>query len=115
MAWRIVKITVRRRRWSAAEKERLVAATLEPGTSVTAIAREAGVQPGQPYGWRREARALVAIGFAPVQIASGTASSELASGGAIEIEFASGARDYGRRRCRDAGGRCATLVAGARR
>ena len=115
MAWRIVKITVRRRRWSAAEKERPGRDPhLRTGRRAERVL-EAGVQPGQPYGWRREARALVAIGFAPVQIASGTASSELASGGAIEIEFASGARDYGRRRCRDAGVRCATLVAGARR
>jgi transposase-like protein len=61
-------------------------------TSVTAIAREAGIQPGQLYGWRRQASSRVTIGFAPVQIAPGSASPELGVGGAIEIEFASGAR-----------------------
>jgi transposase len=44
----------RRRRWSAAEKERLVAASLEPGAVVSALAREAGVHPSQLYGWRRQ-------------------------------------------------------------
>ena len=88
----VITSVERRRRWSAAEKERLVAATLEPGASVTAIARDAGIQPGQLYGWRRQARAPAAIGFAPLRVASGLASAELAVGGAIEIEFASGTR-----------------------
>jgi transposase len=88
----VITSVERRRRWSAAEKERLVAATLEPGASVTAIAREAGIEPGQLYGWRRQARARVTIGFAPVQIASGSTPPELAVCGAIEIEFASGVR-----------------------
>jgi transposase len=88
----VITSVERRRRWSEAEKERLVTATLEPGASVTAIAHEAGIQPGQLYGWRRQARAQAAIGFAPVRIASGPASADLAIGGAIEVEFASGAR-----------------------
>jgi transposase len=89
----VITSVERRRRWSAAEKERWVAATLEPGASVAAIAREAGVQPGQLYGWRRQhLRARAPIGFAPVRFAGGTAPAELAVGGAIEIEFATGAR-----------------------
>ena len=88
----VITSVERRRRWSAAEKERLVVATLEPGASVTAIAQDAGIQPGQLYGWRRQARAQAAIGFAPVRIAPGPASAGLAVGGAIEIEFASGTR-----------------------
>ena len=88
----VITSVERRRRWSAAEKERLVAATLEPGASVSAIARDAGIQPGQLYGWRRQARVQAPIGFAPVRIASGRASAEVAVGGPIEIEFASGAR-----------------------
>ena len=88
----VITSVERRRRWSAAEKERLVAATLEPGASVTAIAQEAGIQPGQLYGWRRQARAQAPIGFAPVRIASGPGSSALTVGGAIEIEFANGTR-----------------------
>ncbi len=87
----IITSVERRRRWSSAEKQRLVAATLEPGVSVSAIAREAGIHPGQLYGWRRQHRARQQIGFAPVQVAAEPSPTEL-SGGAIEIEFASGAR-----------------------
>lgn len=86
----VITSVERRRRWSAAEKERLVVATLEPGASVTAIAREAGVQPGQLYGWRRQQlRGRAPNGFVPVRIAPGAAA---AGGGTIEIDFAIGAR-----------------------
>jgi transposase len=81
-----------RRRWSAAEKQQLVLASLEPGASVSAIAREAGIHPSQLYGWRRQPRAQQGIGFAPVRIAAEVAAADLAGHGAIEIEFASGAR-----------------------
>jgi transposase len=88
----VITSVERRRRWSATEKERLVAATLEPGASVTAIAREAGIAAGQLYGWRRQQlRARVPNGFVPVRIAPGAAAAEGASG-AIEIDFATGAR-----------------------
>ena len=46
----------RRRRWSAAEKGRIVAETLQPDTSVTEVARRWQVCPQQVWGWRREAR-----------------------------------------------------------
>jgi transposase len=46
----------RRRRWSAAEKGRIVAETLQPGASVTEVARRWQVCPQQVWGWRREAR-----------------------------------------------------------
>jgi transposase-like protein len=39
----VITSVERRRRWSAADKEQLVAAPLEPGASVSAIAREAGI------------------------------------------------------------------------
>jgi transposase len=88
----VITSVERRRRWSSAEKERLVAATLEPGASVSAIARAAGIHPGQLYGWRRQLRARPRIGFAPVEIAADAAPGVLADAGAIEIEFACGAR-----------------------
>ena len=52
----VITSVERRRRWSRAEKERLVAASLEPGASVSLIAREAGIHPSQLYGWRRQMR-----------------------------------------------------------
>ena len=88
----IITSVERRRRWSSAEKERLVAATLEPGASVSAIAREAGIHASQLYGWRRRLRTRQVIGFAPVAIGPEAAPSGMVGRGAIEIEFASGAR-----------------------
>ena len=88
----IITSVQRRRRWSSAEKERLVAATLEPGASVSAIAREAGIHASQLYGWRRQLRTRQVIGFAPVEIGPETARAGVVGHGAIEIEFASGAR-----------------------
>ena len=41
----VITSVERRRRWSSAEKEQLVAASLEPGAVVSALAREAGLHP----------------------------------------------------------------------
>lgn len=60
----------RRRRWSLADKLRLVAATRRPGATVAAVAREHGVSEGLLYTWRgrlaREAAGLA--GFVPVAV-----------------------------------------------
>jgi transposase len=47
----------RRRRWSVSEKAQIVAETLAPGASVSAVARRWQVCPQQVFTWRREARA----------------------------------------------------------
>lgn len=88
----VITSVERRRRWNSAEKQRLVAATLEPGASVSAIAQAAGIHPGQLYGWRRQQRGRQHIGFAPVQVAAEASPTRLIGDGAIEIEFASGTR-----------------------
>ena len=46
----------RRRRWSVAEKGRIVVETMSPGATVTEVARRWQVCPQQVWGWRREAR-----------------------------------------------------------
>lgn len=46
----------RRRRWSAADKGRIVAETLQADATVTEVARRWHVCPQQVWGWRREAR-----------------------------------------------------------
>jgi transposase len=84
----IITSVQRRRRWTSAEKERLVAASLEPGASVSAVAREAGMHAGQLYGWRRQLCAGAPTGFAPLRIAPAAQTDT----GTIEIEFATGAR-----------------------
>ena len=49
------------RDWSDDEKARLVAETLLPGANVSGIARSAGVDPSQLYGWRRKALSSGAV------------------------------------------------------
>ena len=46
---------VRRRRWSAEEKARIVEETLAPGARVSEVARRWQVCPQQVFGWRRQA------------------------------------------------------------
>jgi transposase len=91
----VITSVERRRRWSSAEKARLVAASLDPGAVVSALAREAGLHPSQLYKWRRQLRARqgAAWGFAPVRIVGETAAPGLpAPVGVIEIELAGGTR-----------------------
>lgn len=89
----VITSVQRRRRWSGAEKEQLVAATLEPGASVSALARAAGMHPSQLYGWRRQlcARSSAAAGFMAVRVAAEPVEG-VPGPGVIEIEFAGGAR-----------------------
>ena len=96
----------RRRRWTSAEKRRIIEESLQPGASVTAVARRHDVHPNLLHGWRRQARAG-AVGarpsrsgpgdpapFAAVMVAEPAlaAPAAAAASGVIEIEFASGAR-----------------------
>jgi transposase len=58
-AFRRVEIltgAARRRRWSADQKARIVAETLEPGARVAEVARRWQLCSQQVFGWRRAAR-----------------------------------------------------------
>ncbi|MGY2891488.1 transposase [Bradyrhizobium sp. USDA 4524] len=46
-----------RQRWSDEFKAQVVMEALEPGASVSAIARRIGIHPSQLFAWRRDARA----------------------------------------------------------
>jgi transposase len=89
----VITSVERCRRWSRAEKERLVAASLERGASVSAVAREAGLHPGQLFGWRRQLlrRSQPTTTLAAVRIAAPPAPATPAAG-LIEVEFANGSR-----------------------
>ena len=50
----VITSVERRRRWSREEKERLVAASLEPGVSVSEVARSAGIHVSQLFRWRKD-------------------------------------------------------------
>jgi transposase len=89
----VITSVQRRRRWSAAEKERLVAASLEPDSGVSAVARAAGIHPSQLYAWRRELCARVRpAGFAAVRLAPDPATAGSSGCGIIEIELEAGTR-----------------------
>lgn len=75
----IVEAAPRRRRWSRAEKEQLVAETCAPGMSVSLVARRRGVDPSPLFRWRRQMLTPAnarSIGpppvFAPVEVAGTT-------------------------------------------
>src|SRR5205085_12137741 len=88
----VITSVERRRRWPRAEKERIVAASLEPGAIASEVARAAGIHTSQLYRWRRDLcdRAGGNSTFA-VTIAL-AAEPPVAAAGTIEIEFARGAR-----------------------
>ena len=70
----VITSVARRRRFSRAEKERLVSALMQPGSNASEVAREAGVDRGQLYRWRRELSELAGpsgglASFVPVAIA----------------------------------------------
>src|SRR5208282_6187435 len=67
----VITSVERRRRWSTAEKARLVAAMDEPGAVVTEIARSAEVCASLLYRWRRELRGAQdrTPAFVPVRVA----------------------------------------------
>jgi len=44
----------RRRRWSAGEKQAIVAESAEPNVSIAGIARKHGIGTGQLYAWRHQ-------------------------------------------------------------
>ena len=60
----IITSVQRRRRWTAAEKMRLVERTFAPGMTVSLVARQNGIAPNQLFTWRRLAAqgALTATG-----------------------------------------------------
>ena len=94
----VITSVQRRRRWSRSEKERIVAAALEPGAVTSEVARAAGIHTSQLFRWRQQLcdPGPMPAAFNPVAIVpelgpvSSAPSSERA--GIIDIEFAEGGR-----------------------
>jgi Transposase len=91
----------RRRRWRADEKPRIIAAAMQPGASVSEIARRHDMSRALLWNWRRQARIAAELaqqGFvsvkitspAPVQRAGGDGGAAAACAGRIEIAFPDG-------------------------
>src|SRR5271170_801301 len=91
----VITSVQRRRHWSRAEKERIVAAAMEPGAVASEVARAAGIYASQLFRWRRQfcEPAQIPAVFNPVAVTPEAASSRSPErAGIIEIEFASGGR-----------------------
>ena len=80
----------RRRRWSDEDKARIVAESLDPATTTSAVARRYGLHASQLFAWRQQLQrsaATAVLGeqaFVPVLVAEdGPARTE--PGGRIEI------------------------------
>jgi transposase len=93
-------VVSKRRQWTRALKRRIVAETLEPGASVSIVARRHDVNANQVFKWRREmapkprAAAKQSVTMLPVEIApeANEPRPRLRRSGVIEITFGSGAR-----------------------
>jgi transposase len=93
----VITSVQRRRRWSQAEKEQIVAAAMEPGAVASEVARAAGIHTSQLFRWRQQLcdRTQIPAVFNPVAVTSEPAAVSPTSpekAGVIEIEFASGGR-----------------------
>jgi transposase len=97
----VITSVQRRRRWSRAEKERIVAAALEPGVVASEVAREAGIHTSQLFRWRQQLckRTPAPVAFNPVAVAPMQEAAALPlptpspeQAGTVEIEFATGGR-----------------------
>ena len=98
----IIDGKARRRRWSAAEKLRIVAETHEPGTTIRAVAARHDIYPSLLHTWRRQAReghfsAHPLAQFVPVRLSDTPPPkpplmAEPALAGLIEVVLADGVR-----------------------
>src|SRR5262245_41819239 len=88
----IVTSVRQRRRWSRAEKERIVAAAMEPGDVASAVGGEAGSKGSQLFRWRRQLHG--APRFASLTLEAPTDTTPITalpmSPGVIEVEFTTG-------------------------
>jgi len=86
----------RRRRWPEALKRQIVAETLEPGSSVSIVARRHDMNANQLFQWRRQmlAKSPASGGSSllPVEIVPEQDRAPRAESGNIEIEFGNGTR-----------------------
>jgi transposase len=74
----------RRRQWSDDQKRAIVAAAFAPGAVVAAVARQADVNSGQIYRWRRELRSSIP-GFVEVVVPPSLPAPHGMSDAVIEV------------------------------
>jgi transposase len=89
-----------RRSYSTAFKRRVVAETMEPGTSVSVVARRHDLNANRVYSWRsdprfgpgREVAAFLPVEIEPDRLPPTQEPPDLSGGGQVEIALASGHR-----------------------
>jgi transposase len=97
------EVGAKRRRWPEALKRQLVAETLEPGASVSVVARRHDLNANQLFRWRRQlagAARVSELGWLPVEISPEPSVSAAPPGpaaakpldGSIEIALLGGVR-----------------------
>ena len=93
--------TERRRRWSLQDKLRIVEETMQPGMTVTEVARRHGLAPSVVFTWRRLARegrlgdarlVFVPVEITPVPAQAPSVTSPSRRTGLIEIVLGRGRR-----------------------
>ena len=79
----------RRRHWSRADKERVVAAALQPGATILGVARAFGVHSSQVFRWRQQlcGKEAPPPDFAAVTIAADPHAAVARTPGLIEVEI----------------------------
>jgi transposase len=78
----------RRRRWTDEEKARIVAESLDPATTSSAVARRYGLHVSQLFTWRQQLAASAAREapeFMPVVVAEDGAATPAGTAGRMEI------------------------------
>jgi transposase len=92
----VITSVQRRRRWPISEKERIVAAALEPGAVASEVARAAGIHVSQLFRWRQQlcGAERAAPTFSPVAVVPGPGAAPglPRPPESIEIEFGRGVR-----------------------
>ena len=94
--------TERRRRWSLQDKLRIVEETLQPGVTVSEVARRHGLAPSVVFTWRRLARegrlgetagpVFMPVEITPVPAQAAPMASPARRTGVIEIVLSRGRR-----------------------
>ena len=94
--------TERRRRWSLQDKLRIVEETLQPGVTVSEVARRHGLAPSVVFTWRRLARegrlgetagpVFLPVEITPVPAQAAPVTSPARRTGLIEIVLSRGRR-----------------------
>ena len=86
----------RRRRWTDEDKARIVAESLDPATTSSAVARRYGLHVSQLFAWRQQlqrsasaATEVTGPGFVPILLGEDSTAAPITAAGRMEIALGS--------------------------